>query len=200
MRKKRRKPYSILHTTKRQRSQVPRRLWKALAAGIAAEHGMTVRAMLFEDRSFVFFIPRAKFWCALRSFKRRNGKPRYSLPAIAAVTGHHHTTILSAIKSLTIHRDYASVVASARREIKGRRDLTGQTFGKLTVTGRAPTPEGKDGRWWYCRCSCGQVTTAKHYALTSARKVVCGINHFKERHQVKHLPTTNALMREQRAL
>lgn len=53
------------------------------------------------------------------------------------------------------------------------KDLTGQTFGRLTVVQRAGTT--KDGRIaWRCLCSCGNVCEASSHALLSGGKQSCG--------------------------
>ena len=57
---------------------------------------------------------------------------------------------------------------------RGRKaeDLTGKTFGNLTVLERA---ENKGGRiTWSCRCTCGNTTTAYSYELKSGGKKSCG--------------------------
>lgn len=50
-----------------------------------------------------------------------------------------------------------------------RMDLTGQRFGKLSVTGEAPptrSPAGKSIRRWVCKCDCGRETIVAQSALT----------------------------------
>lgn len=39
-------------------------------------------------------------------------------------------------------------------------DLTGQRFGRLTVTARAPSRPNRAGAFWYAVCDCGGVTEA----------------------------------------
>ena len=39
-------------------------------------------------------------------------------------------------------------------------DLTGQRFGKLVVTGRAPDTKPRDSARWFCVCDCGGRTEA----------------------------------------
>lgn len=53
-----------------------------------------------------------------------------------------------------------------------RIDLTGQTFGRLTVVG----PRGSNGRraLWECMCGCGAVCVANSDALRSRKKASCG--------------------------
>lgn len=60
-------------------------------------------------------------------------------------------------------------------------DLTGQRFGRLTVTRKADdserpnTKEGKCGTWWVCDCDCGTKGIIKKGTyLTSGRVKSCG--------------------------
>ncbi len=57
---------------------------------------------------------------------------------------------------------------------KGRKaeDLTGKTFGNLTVLERAGNKGGKI--IWSCRCICGNTTTANSYELKNLIKKSCG--------------------------
>ncbi|MCC8022676.1 MAG: transcriptional regulator, partial [Clostridiales bacterium] len=59
------------------------------------------------------------------------------------------------------------------RRMSGRvPDLTGQEFGALTVTGRAPSQNGRAA--WLCRCACGNEITALGRDLRQGRKRSCG--------------------------
>ena len=60
-------------------------------------------------------------------------------------------------------------------------DLTGLTFGRLTVLHRADnhvSPNGRRRSAWVCRCACGQHTTVIGHSLTSkthnVRSCGCG--------------------------
>lgn len=53
-------------------------------------------------------------------------------------------------------------------------DLTGKTFGMLTVVSRATPPKGKIGTWWACRCTCGGLSTNKGGDIASGRVNSCG--------------------------
>lgn len=56
-------------------------------------------------------------------------------------------------------------------------DLTGQTFGKLTVVSRAPN---KNGRViWHCKCACGTETDVAANNLKSGHTLSCGCIHSK---------------------
>lgn len=56
-------------------------------------------------------------------------------------------------------------------------DLTGKTFGRLTVIERAPRLDyvNRMGAWWLCRCSCGQeiVVYGEHLRIGSTRSCGC---------------------------
>lgn len=55
-----------------------------------------------------------------------------------------------------------------------RLDLTGQTFGRLTVTGLGE-PSGKRRRTaWLCACDCGTVVTVVGESLRSGHAKSCG--------------------------
>jgi hypothetical protein len=52
-------------------------------------------------------------------------------------------------------------------------DITGQTFGQLTVTGRAENRRGGEARW-HCTCDCGGSTTTTGSNLRRGRTTSCG--------------------------
>lgn len=49
----------------------------------------------------------------------------------------------------------------------------GDTFGRLTVIGRA-TPVGERPVKWLCRCECGNTTAVQTYSLKSGLTTSCG--------------------------
>ena len=51
-------------------------------------------------------------------------------------------------------------------------DLTGKTFGELTVIKRLDN--GKNHIRWLCRCSCGEKYEVSGYLLTTGRRTHCG--------------------------
>src|ERR1700687_2163576 len=51
-------------------------------------------------------------------------------------------------------------------------DMTGQTFGRLTVLDRAPNTTG-DARW-RCRCACGNETISWGHNLRTGNTTSCG--------------------------
>ena len=52
-------------------------------------------------------------------------------------------------------------------------DLTGQTFGRLTVRERAGSDAKNGGAMWLCDCSCGGVAKIRGSELRSSRRS-CG--------------------------
>lgn len=52
-------------------------------------------------------------------------------------------------------------------------DLTGMTFGRLTVIKRAENGKDRSSKW-LCRCSCGNISTVKGYSLRSGTTLSCG--------------------------
>lgn len=55
-------------------------------------------------------------------------------------------------------------------------DLTGHTFGKLTVLCRVPPKEDTKKRtaWWLCRCECGRETVVDSNSLQTRNTQSCG--------------------------
>lgn len=55
-------------------------------------------------------------------------------------------------------------------------DLTGQKFGRLTVLGRAPKPEGatSTSAFWYCICECGTKKVISGNVLRQGKAKSCG--------------------------
>jgi len=54
-----------------------------------------------------------------------------------------------------------------------RKDLSGQRFGRLLVTGPAPMREGKV-TWWRVRCDCGTEKEVRRDGLTHGSTRSCG--------------------------
>jgi len=50
----------------------------------------------------------------------------------------------------------------------------GDVFSRLTVIERTPTPGGKKGVYWHCRCECGNEVDVWAGCLTSGRTKSCG--------------------------
>jgi hypothetical protein len=53
-------------------------------------------------------------------------------------------------------------------------DITGETFGKLTVIKRAERRSTSRNIIWLCRCSCGKLTEADSYSLRHGVVKSCG--------------------------
>jgi len=56
-------------------------------------------------------------------------------------------------------------------------DLTGQTFGRLTVVEpaqRSVTPKGRELFRWICSCSCGETFNVLHDSLKAGKALSCG--------------------------
>lgn len=75
------------------------------------------------------------------------------------------------------------------------KNITGQTFGKLTVLEQiAPTAEHKRTRV-RCRCKCGGETTIAHWCVLSGHTTSCGCAAgllFKRSHGMRRTPTYNS--------
>lgn len=56
--------------------------------------------------------------------------------------------------------------------MKRRVDLTGRQYDDLTVMGKAET--NKKGRYWSCKCVCGNETTVKQSDLKNRLVTSCG--------------------------
>lgn len=56
---------------------------------------------------------------------------------------------------------------------RNKTDLTGKSFGRLTVTGEAPM-RNKKIRRWNCQCPCGVVLEISHGHLTTGHTKSCG--------------------------
>ena len=52
-------------------------------------------------------------------------------------------------------------------------DLTGKTFGELTVLHRAENQRHYGGVWWTCRCSCGELYDTTGTLLVNGRRARC---------------------------
>lgn len=53
-------------------------------------------------------------------------------------------------------------------------DLTGRTFGDLQVLHETKAEGSGRGRWWVCRCSCGNTYTCAGSLLVTGRRTHCG--------------------------
>lgn len=57
---------------------------------------------------------------------------------------------------------------------KNIRDLTGQTFGRLTVIEHDSTIKSKQCAYWKVQCTCGNVKSVRRTSLTNGRSKSCG--------------------------
>jgi len=55
-----------------------------------------------------------------------------------------------------------------------RKDLTGQTFGRLTVIELSDEINPYTGRLWKCQCSCGNIAYTSSSRLTTGNTMSCG--------------------------
>ena len=102
-------------------------------------------------------------------------KPRPGPPGDEALYQQRVTAPLRITEELGISRTYACYcVKQAGIRLKGpHKDLTGKTFGRLTVLKRLErNPWGNFN--WLCQCSCGETTTAPGGMLTKGQKRSCG--------------------------
>lgn len=53
-------------------------------------------------------------------------------------------------------------------------DLTGKTYGRLTVLGKDTTKITNSGSYWICQCSCGKVKSIKSSSLRRGEIQSCG--------------------------
>lgn len=71
-------------------------------------------------------------------------------------------------------------------EFTGRINLTGRTFGRLSVLHYVGYKEGKCRNHYYqCRCECGNELAVSYGCLTGGRQVSCGCKR-GERHGLSH--------------
>jgi hypothetical protein len=77
-------------------------------------------------------------------------------------------------------------------------DLTGQTFGRLTVRERAGSDEKNGGAMWLCDCSCGGVAKIWGSELrTSRRSCGCALAEHRKRGPGKARMDSDARIREE---
>lgn len=82
---------------------------------------------------------------------------------------------------------YRNECSSQRRLI----DITGQTFGSLTVLRKAPFKNHRGMPLWECECVCGEHITALSWNLRHGVTSSCGCQSRKLRHQVQVLWKTS---------
>ena len=103
-----------------------------------------------------------------------NGEEK-SLSDWCEIYGATYTTVVSRIKSGVPVED-ALLQPAGKTKYK---DLTGQTFGMLTVLYRTDdyvTPKGKHETKFHCKCECGNETDVLSSSLRNGRTKSCGCN------------------------
>lgn len=81
------------------------------------------------------------------------------------------------IEGDSIRRGMTRSCGCLAREASPLIDLVGRTFGRLTVTGRAPTRTSSSGRryvYWNCQCTCGNTTVVLGNNLKAGGVTSCG--------------------------
>jgi hypothetical protein len=71
-----------------------------------------------------------------------------------------------------------------------KKDLTGQTFGRLTVTKFSHIDTKQRAAMWEAKCSCGKKTVLRASALTSGHTISCGC--FKRETDIKKMTGSNS--------
>lgn len=61
-------------------------------------------------------------------------------------------------------------------------DLTGKTFGTLTVTGKAADQSRNGGVWWHCVCECGNEKDYPATLLVTGKRTSCGCDKKRGNH------------------
>lgn len=57
--------------------------------------------------------------------------------------------------------------------VKRYKDITGQKFGFLTAIQLVERPDFS-GKWWLCKCECGELTVVRLDNLASGKTRSCG--------------------------
>lgn len=72
-----------------------------------------------------------------------------------------------------------------RETLQGAYDLTGKTFGSLTVLRKSDARHRSSGQWWHCQCACGETYECQGTLLITGRRIHCSGNaHRKSRRAV----------------
>lgn len=82
-------------------------------------------------------------------------------------------------------------LSSERNKGKFIKDLTGKTFGKLTVIKLLEERTANGGTKWLCQCECGNIKEATSKALQSGDTMSCGCIVSKGEYKIKKLLTEN---------
>ena len=82
--------------------------------------------------------------------------------------------------------------------MSGLMDLTGRSFGRLTVIGRAGSTQYGQATW-LCRCECGNESTVGGSNLRSGRTVSCGCYHRESISKPNGVAAFNELLKNYRS-
>lgn len=63
---------------------------------------------------------------------------------------------------------------TTRQQKRPRKDLTGKTFGHLTVIGMSDKTDKSRAIYWNCQCDCGNKTVVRGSNLTALSTTSCG--------------------------
>jgi hypothetical protein len=80
------------------------------------------------------------------------------------------------------------------KQVKVRRSLVGERFGRLVVTAPAEdyvSPKGRRAARWKCRCNCTAVVTVRGMDLTSGNSTSCGCWNRELRAEIGRSNTTH---------
>lgn len=61
-------------------------------------------------------------------------------------------------------------------------DLSGMTFGRLSVTGKSDVQKKNGGVWWHCVCECGNEKDYPATLLVTGKRTSCGCDKTKKAH------------------
>lgn len=85
----------------------------------------------------------------------------------------------------------AKKLSSERNKGKFIKDLTGQTFGKLTVLQLSETRTSSGGAKWICQCECGNLKEASSKSLQCGDTMSCGCMVSKGEYKIKQILQNN---------
>lgn len=79
-----------------------------------------------------------------------------------------------------------------------KEDLTGIRFGKLVVQSLYPYSD-RHGRYWLCRCDCGQELAVRQNYLTSGHTQSCGATGCRQRRTKEYISNYKSLVNRLRS-
>lgn len=94
-----------------------------------------------------------------------------------------------------MHIDKKNIGKEDKEKNMGRlQDLTGQTFGELTVLKRDDARKGRSA-YWLCKCSCGKEKSVEARKLLSGETKSCG--HLRRQSGIEHQDNFNGMRNRQ---